>query len=130
MATINELDERIRINGKWVKKPKDKKTNDEWLSNFVVGEEVLISGKYSFDPNIKGIIAKINKKSVSVKLFAYEEIVNEKDFENHAYGYNKLIWETYTNDSKVIFNKNKIIKKGEQYDEEFIEGKRGYDYGR
>ena len=130
MATIDEQSGRVKINGKWVKKPKEKKTNDEWLSNFMVGEEVLIAGKYTWNPNIKGIIAKINKKSVSVKLFAYTEIVNEKDSENHAYGYNKLIWETYTNDSKVIFNKHSIIKKGEQYDEEFIEGKRGYDYGR
>ena len=104
-------------------------TKDEWMTNFVIGEEVLIAGKYMHNPNIKGIIAKINKKSVSVKLFAYTEINDKHSCENRTYGYNKLIWETYTNNSKVIFNKNLIIKKGEQYDEEFIEGKRGYDYG-
>ena len=128
MTTIDEQNVRVKINGRWVKKPTEK--NYEWLSNFVIGEEVLIAGKYMHDPNIKGIIAKINKKSVSVKLFAYTEGACIPAFENRDYGYKKLIWETYTNDSKVIFNKDLIIKKGEQYDAEFIEGKRGYDYGR
>jgi hypothetical protein len=112
-------------------KPKEEKPIVDWMSNFTIGEEVLICGKYMHNANIKGKIAKINKKSVTVKLFAYTEISDKNAYENQTYGNNRLIWETFTNDSKVVFDKKSIIKKGEIscIDAEFIEGKRPVDYG-
>ena len=116
----------------FAEKPKEEKPIVDWMSNFTIGEEVLICGKYMHNGNRKGKIAKINKKSVTVKLFAYTEISDKNAYENQTYGNNRLIWETFTNDSKVIFDKKSIIKKGEIscIDEEFIEGKRPVDYGR
>jgi hypothetical protein len=115
----------------FAEKPKEEKPIVEWLSNFAIGEEVIITNGPYKCPHRKGIISKINKKSVSVKLFAYREIDDKNALLNQTYGYNKLIWKTYTDDSKVIFDKKSIVKKGEMswIDEEFIEGKRFVDYG-
>lgn len=128
-VTKNEIHNKI-IDIYFAEKQKEEKPKDEWMSNFVIGEEVLIAGKYTWNPNRKGIIAKINKKSVSIELFAYEESDFIPSFENRDYGYKKLIWGTHTDYKQVIYDKNLIIKKGEHLDEEFIEGKRPVDYGK
>jgi hypothetical protein len=51
--------------------------------------------------------------------------------ENQTLGYDRLVWDNFTNDSQVIYSKDNIVKKGQHKwgDETFIEGKRSVDYG-
>jgi len=126
---------KIIMDTYFTKKEKEEK-DVSWLNNFVVGEEVLImgakaQGKYSRTITRKGLIQKINKTSVSVRLFAYTEIDDMNAIENQTWGYNRLVWDNFTNDSQVIYSKDNIVKKGEcKYrDEELIEGKKMVDYG-
>jgi hypothetical protein len=116
---------------------KEKKQKDaSWINDFVVGEEVLVLNtkpqtKYSRNITRKGLIQKINKTSVSVRLYGYNEIDDDNALKHQTHGYNRLIWWNFTNDSQVIYSKSALVKKGdcEYYDEQFIEGKRSVDYG-
>jgi hypothetical protein len=120
----------------FAEKPKQEKPVADWVTDFVVGEEVIITlapqqQKRGMKIHRKGKIIKINKKSVSVELFAYNEIDDKNALENQTYGYNKLVWASFTNDKMVIFARNMLVKKGDnnRTDEEFVEGKRSVDYG-
>ena len=105
----------------------------DWLSEFAVGEEVLVFEIYK--PYRLGVIEKINKKSLSVRLYGYTEIWDNFAITNQTSGYNKLVWNKAVDDGKkTIFKRNVIIKRGEEsrygyYDEMFVEGKRSVNYG-
>lgn len=120
----------------FAEKPKQEKPVADWVTDFVVGEEVIITlapqqQKRGMKIHRKGKIIKINKKSVSVELFAYNEIDDKNALNNQTYGYNKLVWASFTNDKMVIFARNMLVKRGDnnRTDEEFVEGKRSVDYG-
>lgn len=125
------------INTYFPEKEKKEKPDATWANDFVVGEEVLI--KYAPRQNLpqfkditrKGKILKINKKSVSVGLFGYNEIDDLDAIKNQTIGYNKLEWCNYLSGKMVIFNRTDIVKKGEMswYDDEFIVGKMRVDWG-
>ena len=121
----------------FAKKPKQEKPDADWVADFVVGEEVIVTNapqqdtRFSRTIHRKGKITKINKKSVSVGLFGYNEIDDKNALANQTHGSNKLIWWNFTNDSKVVFDRKSIVKKG-QYswiDAEFNEGRMSVDYG-
>ena len=138
-AVIKSDDELISkkiIETYFAEKPKQEKPVADWVTDFVVGEEVIITlapqqQKRGMKIHRKGKIIKINKKSVSVELFAYNEIDDKNALKNQTYGYNKLVWASFTNDKMVIFTRNMLVKKGDnnRTDEEFVEGKRSVDYG-
>ena len=117
-------------------KEKKEKETPSWLNDYLVGEEVFIlsakpqdRGRYV---NRKAIISKINKKSISVRLYGYNEIDDLNAIQNQTHGYNRLVWWDFTNDSQIMYNNRNIIKKENltgRYAEEFIEGKRSVDYG-
>jgi hypothetical protein len=115
--------------------PKEPK-NTEWLNDFVVGEEVISKYAPQERPSLKniyrkGIVSKINKKSLTIRLFAYKEIDDMDAIQNQTFGYNRLIWETRTNETQIIFDRMSIAKKGQEtyYDAHFVEGKRLVDWG-
>jgi hypothetical protein len=120
----------------FVEKEKKEKDTPSWLNDYVVGEEVFIlsakpqnRGRYV---NRKAIISKINKKSLSVRLYGYNEIDDLNAIQNQTYGYNRLVWWDFTNDSQIMYDNRNIIKKENLtgcYAEEFIEGRRSVDYG-
>lgn len=121
----------------FAKKEKPQK-DASWLNDFVVDEEILVlnakqqdARTYSKTIKRKGKIVKINKTSISVRLYAYTEIDDENAIVNQTHGTNKLKWCNFTNDSQVIYTRNSIIKKGEYrcYDEMFVEGEKSVDYG-
>jgi hypothetical protein len=120
----------------FVEKEKKEKDTPSWLNDYVVGEEVFIlsakpqnRGRYV---NRKAIISKINKKSLSVRLYGYNEIDDLNAIQNQTYGYNRLVWWDFTNDSQIMYDNRNIIKIENLtgcYAEEFIEGRRSVDYG-
>jgi hypothetical protein len=134
----NTLSQKI-IDTYFPVKEKKEKPVPTWINDFVVGEEVMLK----FAPqdkqfsNIytkihrKGKVLKINKKSISVGLFGYDDIDDMDAIKNQTYGFNKLVWLNFINGKMVVFNRNEIVKKGEMawIDEEFIVGKRRVDWG-
>lgn len=111
-------------------KPKKEK-NNSWLEKFEVDEQVLVYNSH-ISSYIKGQIQKINKNSITIQLFASIEVDDEEAMKNQTYGYNRLIWQNFSSGKVIKYNKEGIIKKGENNwsDELFIEGKRSVDYGK
>lgn len=102
----------------------------DWLSEFAVGEEVLFNQAYR--PCRLAVIEKINKKSLSVRLYGYTEIWDRRAMTNQTSGIDRLVWNKAVDDGKkTIFKRGDIIKRGQErhYDEEFVEGQRSVDYG-
>ena len=133
----NENISREILDTYFSEKEKKEKESPSWLNDYVVGEEVFIlsaksqgRGRYV---NRKAVISKINKKSLSVRLYGYNEIDDLNAIQNQTYGYNRLVWFGFTNDSQIMYDNRNIIKKehltSTGYDEEFIEGRRSVDYG-
>ena len=132
----NENISREILDTYFSEKEKKEKESPSWLNDYVVGEEVFIlsaksQGRGSY-VNRKAVISKINKKSLSVRLYGYNEIDDLNAIKNQTYGYNRLVWFGFTNDSQIMYDNRNIIKKENLtglYAEEFIEGRRSVDYG-
>jgi hypothetical protein len=132
----NENISREILDTYFSEKEKKEKDTPSWLNDYVVGEEVFILSAKPQDRgsyvNRKAVISKINKKSLSVRLYGYDEINDVDAIQNQTYGYNRLVWWDFTNDSQIMYDNRNIIKKENltgRYAEEFIEGRRSVDYG-
>jgi hypothetical protein len=138
-AVVKSENENISkeiLDSYFAEKQKKEMETPSWLNDYVVGEEVFILSAKPQDKagyqNRKAIISKINKKSISVRLYGYDEIDDVNAIQNQTYGYNRLVWWDFTNDSQIMYDNRNIIKKENltgRYAEEFIEGKRSVDYG-
>jgi hypothetical protein len=126
------------LDGYFAPTPTKEKPNAEWVNDFVVGEDVLVmrcpqQNPTTFSSKIqrKGKITKINKKSVSVSLYAYNETDDLRALQEQTHGRNRLVWCNFTNDTKVVFDRNDLQKKGvyAYADKLFEEGERRVDYG-
>ena len=123
-------------------KPKEKKTKEvSWLNDFTIGEEVLAyayidKNKYGYFGRKTyrlGKVLKINKSSISVKLYGYRRIDDPKASLEQTHGVDRLIWDkSFYTETTPFHMRRYLIKKGEEgryRDEEFIEGKVNVDYG-
>lgn len=106
----------------------EKTLSPEWINEFSLREEILVYNDGIYN---KGFVYKINKKSISVRLFCYSEIDDMNAIVNQTYGTNKLKWWGLTNKTKIIFKRHHIIKKDERtyMNELFEQGERRVDYG-
>jgi len=126
---LNKIDNPTTLVDKIIKNHFTKKTkNIDWVNEFVVGEEVLLfTGSYK-----KGIIKKINTKSVSVSMYAYDTIDDNNAWVNQTVGKTRLIWKPEITGSKVVYHHKNLKKRGEvngAFDRYFLEGERSVDYG-
>lgn len=136
------IDIKQKIIDTYFTKKEVAKKDISWLDDFTVGEEVLITNAKKQNSTLskccysnivrKAKIAKINKSSISVGLFAYTEKYDIDALQNQTYGSTKLIWNSFTNDSQIVYDRRDIIKKGECSWREniFEEGEINVDYGR
>lgn len=117
-----------KIINTYFSKNTEKSYSPEWINEFSVGEEILVYNDSIYN---KGVVYKINKKSISVRLFCYREITDMNAIANQTYGTNKLEWGNFTNKTKTIFKRTDIIKKDEKtyMNRLFEEGERSVDYG-
>jgi len=101
---LNKLDEPTTLVDKISKDHFNIKTkNIEWLKEFVVGEEVLVLEGDFF----KGIIKKINPKSVSISMYDYDTIGAR-----HPYG-NRHLWKPEILSTKIVYSRVKLFKRGQ-----------------
>lgn len=118
----------------FVEKKREEK-NVEWLNEFQVGEEILVYTPYKdyHATNIwqLAVVNKINKKTISVSLYGYDEVHDNDAVRNQTYGNNRLIWNKspINQTKKVVSDRRSIIKKGANMDHRFTEGLRSVDYG-
>lgn len=108
--------------------------NTEWVNDFVVGEEVLFHrgtthGWHSV--YVKAKVMKINKSSISIRLFHYKVVIDENAYENQTYGYNKMVWDNFTDERKIVYQRGALKKYGEIeiYNKYFTQGEYFADYG-
>jgi len=103
-----------------------------WVNNYSIGEELLCrTGEYGIRSR-KAKVVKINKSSITVGLYYYNQINDDNACRNQTYGNHRLIWGNFINDKKIIYNERYLIKQNEfsQYELlQFIEGKKSCDYG-
>jgi hypothetical protein len=107
-----------------------------WLSKFAVGEEVLVNiacGRSYISMQRLGVIKKINKKSLSIKMYDYETIHDDSLAMTHGIGVLRYVWnKTTIGKTKTTYHESGVIKRGEQpfYDVLFAEGREEVDYMR
>jgi hypothetical protein len=103
--------------------------DDTWVLKYTVGQEVL----YKKDHYItsfyrKGIITKINKCSVGVRLYNYTTIIDEGLINNRTAGYNRLQWEGLSSECVTVYTETKIATQHDVYvGEEMVLGKKWFD---
>ena len=84
----------------------------DWVNNFSVNEEVLVLLRYH--PLIKGVVHKINKKTIQVRTYDYK--ITE----------NLMTWTTIENHARVMRSELSLIKRGEGHDILFERGEKRY----
>jgi len=111
---------------------KDKK-ECSWVNNYSIGEELLCcTGEFRIWAR-KAKVLKINKNSITVGLYSYTKIEDEYAIRNQTYGTNRLIWCSFINDKKIIYNEQALTKQADFRNYQlncFIEGEQSCDYGR
>lgn len=117
----------------YAEKDKTKIEKDcSWVNNYSVGEELLgRTGEYGIYFR-KAKVVKINKSSITIGLYYYNQIDDDDAARNQTYGNHRLIWGNFINDKKIIYNKDQLIKQTDFKDwnkKIFIEGKKSCDYG-
>jgi len=79
---LNNIDNPTTLVDKIIKDHFTKKTkNIDWVNEFVVGEEVLVWIGLSYK---KGIIKKINTKSVDLSQYAYHTVYRREDLKKRG----------------------------------------------
>ena len=113
------------------------KRDASWLDEFEVDEILLVYSNHDH-AYIKARILKINKASLTVKMYSYTKILDTDAIQNQTYGNHRLVWENpedqilhQTYDTKCLRSRNGFLKFGESKwrDDEFVEGKQRCDFG-
>jgi hypothetical protein len=108
------------------------KRDVSWINDFVVGEIVLVRRSDGRNGFLKAKIVKINKTTLSVKMYHYTTITDKDALINQTYGTDRLIWGDCLGEIKNCYSSSRIIKLGQgngALDDQFIEGKCRVDYG-
>ena len=117
----------------YAEKDKTKIEKDcSWVNNYSIGEQLLgRTGEYGIYSR-KAKVFKINKSSITIQLYSYTQIDDDDAARNQTYGKHRLIWDTFINDKKIIYDKHQLIKQADfnEWDLKiFIEGEKSCDYG-
>lgn len=132
LKQVNTQDLSRKIMTTYFEEPKKEKATPSWIQEFVVGDEVLVNvgTHWSSSKRIKSVVTKINAKSVTVRLYAYRTIDDDNAFRNQTYGKDRLIWTELSTETKTLFSRHDLIKRGEYsfYDNLFVEGEHDVDF--
>lgn len=100
----------------------------DWMNDFAVGEDVLVGGGGVSGFLHKGQVQKINKKSLSLKLYQYTMIADDEAKKNQTEGSIRLVWGDLIPYTYMVYRRADVYKRSQGYAKYFAEGKRYVDY--